>query len=319
MDQPAGPDVFLPFCMACSRGWWNIIGPSVVRPTFFFFKFYLPILGAREDVLPPFWHDWVDQPIGTSNRPPLTVGNYNIILINLTRRGHPAYNMHTWIQNGKWMIKHRWVKQRKWKELWSKAEDISSIFPLKSFEDGFNLSIFDEIFLSSLEDCWNMDRLCFAPIKFGPNHFQWVSTSWGRANRGWKAQTCHDESDSLPHACFKELESLEPEKSGNVKYHYLLNYQFSGDVLVFRGLPGDLAASRVIKFRVSSIRLLWRTSSIRVSHTHADLCQGGSIPSIGSIDDQPPCKSFGRRCFPGKYWWIFLYHWTLQYKNFEPV
>lgn len=62
---------------------------------------------------------------------------------------------------------------------------------------------FDEIFLSLLEDCWNMDRLRFAPIKFGPNHFQWVSTGWGRANRSWKAQTCHDESDSLPHTMFQ--------------------------------------------------------------------------------------------------------------------
>ena len=138
------------------------------------------------------------------------------------------------------------------------------------------------------------------------------------------AQTCHDESDSLPHACCKELESLQPEKSRNVKHlpkqneEFLLpeigtfwkgheissNYQFSGDVLVFRGLPGGLAAWRVNKLRASSIRLLWRTSSIRVRHTNADLCQGGSIPSIGSIDDQPPCKSFGRRC-TGKYWWIF--------------
>ena len=107
-------------------------------------------------------------------------------LLNLTRRGHPAYNMHTWtLQNGKWMVKHRWLKQRKWKELWSKAEDIS----FEEFWKLFQLvHLWMRYFYLLLEDCWNMDRLRFAPIKFGPNHFQWVSTGWGRANRGWKLQ-----------------------------------------------------------------------------------------------------------------------------------
>ena len=153
----------------------------------FVLKFYLPILGAREDVS-PFWRAFC---MGGStgrcpNRPPLTVGNYNIILMNLTCRGHPAYNMDTWtLQNGKWMVKHRWLKQRKWKEHWSKAEDIS----FEEFWELFQLvHLWMRYFYLLLEDCWNMDRLRFAPIKFGPNHFQWVSTGWGRANRGWKLQ-----------------------------------------------------------------------------------------------------------------------------------
>lgn len=211
--------------------------------------------------------------------------------------------MHTWIQNGKWMVKHRWVKQRKWKELWSKAEDIS----FDCFEDGFSLSIVG----------WDISIFPWRLLQHGSTSFcanphLGLTTSNGyqlagvgqtgveRLRHVMTSQTaCHT------HVSRSE-ESLEPEKSGNMKYlpkqneefllpeigtflkvHELIsNYQFSGDVLVFMGLPGGLAAWRVNKLRVSSIRLLWRTSSIRVRHTHADLCQGGSISSIGSIDDK---------------------------------
>lgn len=152
---------FYLFYMACSVwGWWNILGPSVVGPMFFLWKLDPRSLGPGKMFrhFDELFHGWINRSLSEQ------AATHSRKLERSLLTSHVEGSRHTTCIHGS-RTGNGWSSIGEWSKGNGKSFDQKlKIFPLIVLKMVSACPSLDEIFLSFLEDCCNMDRLRFAPI-----------------------------------------------------------------------------------------------------------------------------------------------------------